>query len=327
MKQFLSCDWGTSSFRLRLVSTSDFKILAERESKEGNASIFEDWVQTANPADDRFAFYLEVVKEHINVLENQSEQSLVGIPLVMSGMASSTIGMFELPYKQLPFSVTGSDLTTKIFQADPDFPHQIILISGVKSDTDVMRGEETQMVGCMFDVLEQEQLFLHPGTHSKHVLVKQGKAVAFKSYMTGELFSLLSKESILAKSVKQEGDISQPDHLSSFKMGVREGSGGNILHELFMVRTNHLFNKLSKVENSYYLSGLLIGAELKDLLGTFKGKIVLTGEPTLTAHYLEALKFLNIEQQCAELIIKNPTEVTIKGQLQIFKQLTRSIIQ
>ena len=289
--------------------------------------MYDNWVATGNPVEERFGFYLEVVKKHIKVLQSQSDKLLVGIPLLISGMASSTIGMIELPYKQLPFSVTGSDLNTKILQADPDFPHQIILISGVKSDTDVMRGEETQLVGCMFDVMEEEQFFLHPGTHSKHVLVKQGKAVAFKSYMTGELFSLLSKESVLAKSVKHQDDISKPDHLSSFNMGVREGAGGNILHELFMVRTNHLFNKLSEVQNSYYLSGLLIGAELKDLLGTFKGKIVLTGEPTLTAHYLEALKFLKIDQQCAEVSIRNPTEVTIKGQFQIFKQLTQSITQ
>lgn len=317
---FLSCDWGTTSFRLRLVSTLDFKILAERVSNEGNATTFNAWEGTGRPKEDRFGFYLDVLKRHLKVLENQCDQSLVGIPLLISGMASSTIGMMELPYKPLPFSVTGSDLNTKLFMADPDFPHQIILISGVKSDKDVMRGEETQLVGCMFDEFN-EKLFLHPGTHSKHVRVKQGKAVAFKSYMTGEIFSLLSRESILAQSVEQAGDISQADHSSSFNKGVKAGANGNILHELFMVRTNHLFNKLSNIQNSYYLSGLLIGTELKDLPNDFTGTIVLTGEPTLTAHYLEALKFLNLLGQCADIILLSPTEVTVKGQYQIFKQL------
>ena len=321
LEQFLSCDWGTTSFRLRLVSTSDFKILAERDSKEGNARIFEDWSKTEKAVEDRFGFYLQVISKHIKALENQSLNSLVGIPLIISGMASSTIGMIELPYRHLPFSVDGSDLNIRTFRANPNFPHQILLISGVKTDNDVMRGEETQLVGCMIEEGEQEHLFLHPGTHSKHVRIKDGKAVAFKSYMTGELFSLLSNKSILTASVKQEGNINQPDHLNSFNKGVKQGANGNILHELFMVRTNHLFDKFSQVQNSYYLSGLLIGTELKDLQKTFTGNIILAGEPTLTAHYTEALKFLNIDQQCSGVIVKNPTEVTVRGQFQILSKL------
>ena len=316
VSRFLSCDWGTSSFRLRLVDTADFSILAEKESKEGNASTFEKWNESGRPDEERFPFYLSVISEHITALG--SGQSLGGVPLIISGMASSTIGIVELPYQELPFQVDGSDLKTKTFEASPEFPHEVVLISGVKSATDVMRGEETQLVGSMIGQESEELLFIHPGTHSKHVTIHKGKAVAFRTYMTGELFSLLSKDSILARSVIASSDFNHPDHLPSFREGVKEGLNGNLLHQLFTIRTNDLFNRLSPQQNYHYLSGLLIGSELKDFPRNFKGNMIMAGEDVLSALYLEALKISGIDKQATNLLLKNADEVTIKGQFQIF---------
>lgn len=317
---FLSCDWGTSSFRLRLVKADDFSILAEREAKDGNSSIFEKWKSAKKPEEERFDFYLDVLRNHIEALQDENNYSLNGLPVIISGMASSTIGMREIPYKNLPFLTDGSDVKTRFIPPTSHFPHEILLISGAKTRNDVMRGEETQLVGCLLKVDQQEEMFLHPGTHSKHIFIKQGKAVDFKTYMTGELFSILSEKSILAQSLEKSTNLELPGHFESFKRGVEDAVRGNILHQLFMIRTNDLFAKSSPDQNYYYLSGLLIGTELQDFPPNFKGNITLAGEQILTAHYYAALKILGIEAKINNIVIKNPDEITIKGQFKIYQQ-------
>src|SRR4029079_6951360 len=102
-------------------------------------------------------------------------------------------------------------------------------------------------------------------THSKHVRVKDNHVVDLKTYMTGEFFALLSQKSILSDSVEFGGDLSNEQNLESFEEGVRTGLKENILHASFLTRTNTLFSKYSKQANYHYLSGVLIGAELKDI--------------------------------------------------------------
>ena len=205
MEKFLSCDWGTSSFRLMLIEIAGARVIAEENSDHGIAKVFELWKQSGEPEDVRFFFYLNIIGQHIDALQKKLNSSLDGLPLVISGMACSTLGMIDLPYKELPFSTDGSDLITKLVEAGDNFKHDIIFISGAKTDSDAMRGEETQLVGCFPD--EQEQVFIFPGTHSKHVTVKNGKTVDIKTYMTGEFFELLSVKSILSASVEKTTDL------------------------------------------------------------------------------------------------------------------------
>ncbi len=313
---FLSCDWGTSSFRLRLVERAGLKILAEESSKEGNAATAELWQQAKQPPGQRVGFYLAIVQSHLQKLEAAVKTSLDDVPVVISGMASSTVGMAELPYKSLPFAADGSDLRTKTIAPTADFKHPTLLISGVKSADDVMRGEETQLVGCLFENTPDEQLFLHPGTHAKHVLVQNGQAVALKTYMTGEFFSLLSTKGILAASVKEGGQLEEGNNLRWFEKGVRASPKVNLLHNAFLVRTNDLFKKASKQENYFYLSGLLIGSECNDLLASLPASITLAGEPDLVAHYGAALHVLGISSKCP-VRTKTAEEVTLNGQLAV----------
>ena len=319
--RFLSCDWGTSSFRLRLVEVNSFKIIAEESSKEGSAATYERWQQANAPEETRYAFYLSIIKEHLKKLEQQLNSSLNNIPLVISGMASSSIGMLELPYKDFPFSIDGSDLQTKVIDESTDFKHLTILISGAKTDDDVMRGEEVQLAGSGFPHTADEQLFLHAGTHSKHVVVKNGQAISLKTYMTGEFFSLLSGKSILSASVQNGGSVSEKNNLKAFELGAKAGFVGNLLHEAFMIRTNNLMEKISKVENWFYLSGLLIGTELKAFPGSFSGAIILAGEPILTDLYSKALTCLGISQKVSSVQIKAADEITLKGQFEVFRRM------
>ncbi|GAC1374174.1 MAG: 2-dehydro-3-deoxygalactonokinase [Hymenobacter sp.] len=315
---FLSCDWGTTSFRLRLVERAGLRVVAEESSPEGNAATAELWKQARQGPEQRVGFYLAVVQRHLQRLAEAAKMSLDEVPVVISGMASSTIGMAELPYKPLPFAADGSDLLTQILAPTPDFRHPVLLISGVSSADDVMRGEETQLVGCRFENTAEEQLFLHPGTHAKHVLVQHGRAVALKTYMTGELFSLLSTKGILAASVAEGGHLDEGRNRHWFEKGVRDSQQANLLHNAFLVRTNDLFKRATRQENYFYLSGLLIGSECHDLLTRPPACITLAGEPALVAHYRAALQVLGLADTGGARI-KSAEEVTLNGQLVILE--------
>ena len=320
MERFLSCDWGISSFRLRIVQTLDLKIIAEEKSNRGIANCFELWKQSGKTEDDRLDFYLDIIQHHIKNLEKNSDTSLKEMPLIISGMASSTIGMVNLPYKELPFSADGSDLGVERIQPSHNFSNEIIIISGARTDDDVIRGEETQLIGSYAD--NEEQLFVFPGTHSKHIIVKNGKAVDIKTYMTGEFFELLSQRSILSRSVEEGNNFKQRKNSESFKNGVMDSVKSNLLHTSFRIRTNDLFGKLTKEENYYYLSGLLIGTEVKELINTGYLNISLVSDETLSPYYETAFDILNKENLI--LKIQNAAEALVRGQFQIFVRLFSS---
>ena len=309
MDKFLSCDWGTSSFRIRLVSLPGLDVVAEEKSDEGIASTFNLWKEENSIEENRFDFYLSILKKGIKNLEQQLKIPLENIPVVISGMASSTIGMMEMPYKYLPVHADGSDLITKKFEKTDNFPHGILIISGIRTDNDVIRGEETQLAGCSS---AEDGFFIFPGTHSKHISVKDGTAVDFKTYMTGEFFELLASKSILSSSVVK-GSVTDQS-LQAFDKGVND-AGLNLLHASFLVRTNQLFNKYSKEENYYYLSGLLIGIELKDLKNVSHSNIFLIGTRELCSYYEKALQILEPGKKIKTI---NAEEATIKGQYRIF---------
>ncbi|MGS2741767.1 2-dehydro-3-deoxygalactonokinase [Sinomicrobium sp. M5D2P17] len=322
MNRFLSCDWGTSSFRLRLVEVTPLRILAEVKTDQGIAATHRLWKTTINKtADKRFIFYLDVIQEHIRSIAKDLSMNLQGVPLIISGMASSSIGMMNLPYGQLPFHTSGKGIRTEYFPAGETFEHPMLLISGVQSKNDVMRGEETQLIGTLIHVEDKNDnlLFLFPGTHSKHIKVSEGQVRDFRTYMTGEYFELLSRKSILSSNVDSEGEPDQKN-MEVFKLGVEQALQTNLLHASFLVRTNELFGKMTKKENFHFLSGLLIGAELKELLKEDDSKIYLCCSSNLKYLYEEALKKLGVTSTNV-LPARLVDEAVIKGQLEIFNKL------
>jgi 2-dehydro-3-deoxygalactonokinase len=316
MEKFLSCDWGTSTFRLKLIETVGARVIAEENSDHGIAKVFELWKQSGQPEDVRFFFFLNIIRQHIEALRKKLNSSLEGLPLVVSGMACSTLGMIDLPYKELPFSTDGSDLVTKLIEAGNNFMHDIIFISGAKTDSDAMRGEETQLVGCFPG--EQEQVFIFPGTHSKHVTVKNGKVVDIKTYMTGEFFELLSVKSILSASVERTADLNDKKNKKAFDAGITEGLHSNLLNTSFKIRTNYLFHKLTRQENYHYLSGLLIGTEMKEI-GDSDLDITLVSNSHLYSHYDRAFDL--VMHKTRSLKTQNADEAIVAGQLEILTRL------
>jgi 2-dehydro-3-deoxygalactonokinase len=316
MEKFLSCDWGTSSFRLRLVETNGTKIIAEENTGRGIANVFDLWKATGRSESLRFPFYIDSIRQCVGSLEKKLSYSLDGFPLVISGMACSTLGMINLPYKEAPFSTDGSDLITKFTAATDDFKHDILFISGARTENDVMRGEETQLVGCVPN--EEEQLFIFPGTHSKHVTVTNRKVVKIKTYMTGEFFALLSEKSILSAGVERVADSQPGKNNKSFEAGVKESLHSNLLNSSFKIRTNDLFHKLSRQENYHYLSGLLIGTEMRELEGT-DCIITLVSNSNFYSRYESAFQL--VMNTSRSLKIQDADKAMVTGQLKILNRL------
>jgi 2-dehydro-3-deoxygalactonokinase len=306
MKYFISCDWGTSSFRLRLIDTVTKKVLAESRSAQGIAAAYALFIESGGS--DRVLFYTDILLKPIKELEAQAGFILDEVTVIISGMASSSMGMIELPYKSIPFYIKKASLETHFIVATDLCRHNLIVVSGVRSGNDVMRGEETILVGCSIKDTAEEQLLIFPGTHSKHILVQDGLVKNIGTYMTGELFDLLRTKSILAASV-EAGDTAA--NSPWFTKGVQDSVDNNVLNTIFHIRTNQLFGILNKEDNYQYLSGLLIGGELKDLLQKKYAAITIVSAGALLDLYLVAMGALGLENSRHQ---QNADEALISGQ-------------
>lgn len=329
MRTILCCDWGTTSFRLRLVARDTYTVEAELLSSTGVAATFREWKEQS--AISRFDFYSARLQSSIAELAQKNNINTDNIPVIVSGMASSSLGMEEIPYAVLPFKINGSQASVRVFENynGPNAP--LIIVSGVKSSEDVMRGEEAQLIGLIqlneVKLSENEEyIFVFPGTHSKHIKVNGGFMSDFRTFMTGEIFNILSEHSILKDSVllDQSIKLSDPSALEAFIRGVEKSADSSILHTLFTVRTAQLFDKFEKKYNSFYLSGLLIGDELRQLNSDTKRNLVICSGKHLYEHYKIASDILKLTSNTifiqAELIDK----ATIAGQIQLFNALYTS---
>ncbi|CAG5008484.1 putative 2-dehydro-3-deoxygalactonokinase DgoK1 [Dyadobacter sp. CECT 9275] len=325
MENFLlGCDWGTTSFRLRLINVTSGRVVGELMSQDGIAKTNIAWKQPEWGGLSRMAFFCKCLKQQIDTLASKQGFNPEGIPLVVSGMASSSIGMADVPYTSLPFSLNAEELNFLRVSATVDFPHEMILVSGLKTDTDVMRGEETQLIGLsgLIEIpAEQETVVILPGTHSKHNYIRNNVLVDFKTFMTGEVYELLTKHSILKDSVEPFHQSAwRKEDRDAFIQGVRDGSSSPLLQKMFTVRINHLFSQLDKSANSFYMSGLLIGSELSYLADeNDRRPLVLCGGSQLSDLYNTAMDILGL----ANRVLKVPSDfvhkATIAGQATIFQ--------
>ncbi|MGV3556812.1 2-dehydro-3-deoxygalactonokinase [Larkinella arboricola] len=321
----LCCDWGTSSFRLRLIDSATYQLIEELIGQQGVATVFDAWKNAGEKNGiSREQFFRENLKRQIEILANKTALNLDQIPVAVSGMASSSIGMEEIPYGTLPFAMDGSQASVRHIEADETFPHELILISGVKSQEDVMRGEETQLIG-LTALLDREgqrpsdAIFIFPGTHSKHMYVQGGQLLNFETYMTGEVFNLMATSSILKDSVELSRlDDFSAGNLAAFRAGVQEAEP-SLLNRLFTVRTNQLFGKINKQQNAFYLSGLLIGAELKPLREKQNWQLVLCSGTNLFSFYQQAINDLNLADRTTVIPAEVVDQAAIVGQVIVFQ--------
>jgi 2-dehydro-3-deoxygalactonokinase len=181
-------------------------------------------------------------------------------PRLACGMIGSRQGWIEAPYVDCPAPVEA--LARGIVRTQDGALAIVpgLACRGADGMPDVMRGEETQIAGAVSDDAAPTLAVL-PGTHSKWALVRGGTIVEFATHMTGEVFAVLREHSILGRMLAAPADWFAQE---SFAHGARRGleCGGDLLHQLFGVRTLPLRGDLAPEDAGDYLSGLLIGSEI-----------------------------------------------------------------
>jgi 2-dehydro-3-deoxygalactonokinase len=262
----IAIDWGTSAFRAYRLDLHG-SIMESRAAAKGILSV---------PA-GRFP---EVLEEQVGEWIAKGEA-----PIVMSGMVGSRQGWVEAPYVRCPAGLAEiAAAVREVRWAE----RRAWIVPGLSCRDeagvhDVIRGEEMQILGS-----EEEGQICLPGTHSKWVVVDNGKIVRFSTYMTGELYAVLKQYSILGRMMQE----AEPDP-GAFAEGVeRSGQPGGLLHHLFGVRTRGLMGELAPAASASYLSGILIGHELRAYEAK---KLCLLGAPQLAALYARAAASLDIE--------------------------------
>ena len=211
------------------------------------------------------------------------------LPALAAGMVGSRQGWVEAPYLACP---TGLDDLAGALVPAPG--RRLWIVPGVLRTggaPDVMRGEETQIVGALAlrPELNARARLVLPGTHSKWAEVSGGRVQTFATYMTGELFAVLREHSILGRPAAQAGSGAGGE--DAFLRGVeaaREADG--VASRLFSARALVLTGGLPASDSLDYLSGLLIGDELRSALAGSEAVPLLIGEPALCARYALALR-------------------------------------
>jgi 2-dehydro-3-deoxygalactonokinase len=261
----IAVDWGTSSFRAFRLG-ADGRVIARVAAAEG--------ILAVPPGG-----FAAALRRHIGPWLAEGERRVL-----LSGMVGSRQGWIEAPY--LPCPAGAEDIAAALLPV-PFEGAEVLLVPGL-TDADeadvpeVMRGEETQVIGALGHL--PEGLACLPGSHSKWARVAAGRITAFRTYFSGEAFSALRSGTILGRMM-QDGAESLP----GFDRGIaRSGDTGHLLHHLFGVRTLGLFRRLGDDESASYLSGLLIGHEVRAALPAH-GSVHLIGAEPLCRLYARAI--------------------------------------
>ncbi|MCL2913718.1 2-dehydro-3-deoxygalactonokinase [Shewanella corallii] len=231
-----------------------------------------------------------------------------GLPVLMSGHIGSNLGWHEAPYVFCPVSPVDVALHAVSFMAGI---HKVYVIPGVScadndQHMDVMRGEEIHVLGWLKLDSRHEQgthLLCLPGTHTKWVLVKDGVISMVKTAITGELYDLLCHQSVLIQQAAEQMDM------CAFQRGAKltlESENGQFVHGLFSVRTLQVLGRLKPEEASSYLSGLLIGSDIRAALMAQEWRldelasITLIGSPPLCGLFETTMKMKQLTPGCVD---------------------------
>jgi 2-dehydro-3-deoxygalactonokinase len=279
---FLALDWGTTNLRAWVVAET---------GEAGPPLELPRGVSKLGPGEPAICLR-DVVRPALKA---------EGLPAVICGMAGSTLGWVEVPYSNCP--ADAASLAAGLHWIEGQDPPVAIVPGlrgpGVDGGPDVMRGEETQVIGWLAQDpsrLRGRHVLCHPGTHAKWVLVEDGRVVRFVTAMTGELFSILTRHSVLRA---QEG----PDDPKAFAQGLETaGDGSALAARLFTARARVVGGGDLKPEAvRSFLSGLLIGSEVAStpaLLGAGSSSpIALIGDAKLCAAYATAIAHLGLQSQ------------------------------
>ncbi len=287
LTSLISCDWGLSAFRLRLLEGAETpQVVAELSSARGIAEL-------AGKAPSNFS---TILQDAIRTLFVQASAAPEPIPVALSGMVVSSLGWKRLPYAALPFPLDGSRAVIGEDQLLCAYgSHPLSFISGISTREDAIRGEECEIIGLFLAPdtrpFRECSVAILPGTHSKSIEIRNGEVTAFRTFLTGELFDLLSRHSVLRHSVGADAPVEAGEY---FEAGVRRGSDRSLLGSLFSIRARDILEGVSAKDCRAYLSGLLIGDELATIAASHPVSVpfLLGGSSSLQHLYLRALEVL-----------------------------------
>ena len=272
---FIAGDWGTS--RLRLYLCEGDQVIGR---KTGPGAV--------GPHEPHEAILFSLIEPWL--------AQHPGAPVVFCGMVGSRNGWVEAPYAPCPAGV--QDLGRLLVRFDARGT-EVAIVPGVvgaspRGAPDVMRGEETQIMGALAKAPELGQgrhLLAHPGTHTKWAVVEDGRITGFQTALTGEMFALLRDYGTLAR-VGGDGAAGGGDGFAQGLVRHEQAGRPGLLHELFEVRSRQLIDGWDPAFALDFLSGLLIAADVEGAIAQFGedvNDVVLVGDPLLTERYRQAL--------------------------------------
>lgn len=265
-KNILGIDWGTSNRRAYLIDQSG-ACLAEYEDGQGMLAV---------GGSDKFGAALADVLDAMKLPAD--------VPVIMSGMVGSASGWQEVDYLDalVPLEQLPQHLAAV---SDPAWAGRATIVPGYVyrngASADVMRGEETQLLGAVA-LGQRDGWIVLPGTHSKWVLLRDGVIQSIATYMTGEFFAMLSKGGTL--SAMLSGDSANAE---GFATGLNQAAQHEPLtNSLFRVRAGVVSRSAPAEQAAATISGLLIGAEFAAAARAAEGQgITVIGSPALAARY------------------------------------------
>lgn len=300
--ELVAVDWGTSSFRLSLLD-GEGRLLEQRVSGRGVGQM-------------RREELLPFLLGEIAKLPGRART----LPVILCGMVGSTIGLQNVPYQPCP--VDPQQLAASLAPLE-NADLNACIVPGLSTRTaggelEVMRGEETQIVGWLAQASEEERRsswLCLPGTHAKWVNIEKGEVQQFSTAITGELYALLSNHSVLV-----QGD--QKFSREAFDSGVAASDENpDLVFNLFSARTRVLDQRLPPSEAAAYLSGLLIGSEIRARLDLASAApdadstVHLIGDLHITELYHRALAHRGIGSRQYE-----GADLALNGLRQLYQQ-------
>lgn len=288
----IAVDWGTSNLRAYLLD-DEGQSLDQKESPKGILNVVPGQFET-------------VLR---NLIGDWLQED---VPILMAGMVGSRTGWQEVDYLTCPLKL--DLLGEKLHWLETSLPCPVAIVPGlqgrgVSGCNDIMRGEETQLIGVL-DWLQshgakQDVLCCMPGTHCKWVRIEKGCINKFSTTFSGELFANINRDSSLVRGLPSSDELD----VEAFKLGLKTSqTQGGLLHHLFSARSNYINQELVPDQVRDYLSGIVIGHDVKDMLAVIHPKacqihaekVHLIGSDSLCKRYGLALDLMGIAHQFIE---------------------------
>lgn len=281
---WIAVDWGTSN--LRAWAMRDDAVVAEAASDAGMGTLDPGGFEPA---------LLNLIEPWLGAGKTQ---------VIACGMVGARQGWVEAAYAQVPCPPVGAK---SVKAPVKDSRVDVTILPGLSqtSPADVMRGEETQIAGFLAEQPEFAGILCMPGTHTKWVQVSAGEVVSFRTYMTGELYALISKQSVLRHSM--DGAFDGDAFLAAVRDGMADPQA--LAGRFFGLRAEGLLTEPKPGAASARLSGFLIGAELAAAKPYWLGqRVALLGAGKLSELYAHALAAEGVLPETADV-----TQATLAG--------------